>query len=290
MLLQSERARYTNVSCGNKMIRDRNIVIKIVLAFILLLGVGCSSYESKLYKGKVVDEQGSPIQNVSIILCYTGWDWDWSMDGGFPLTMGHPFCSDPVITDQNGNYSVFFAGPPSTFIHARHQYWVQTKGFLAKNNRVVLIHKQQHNKRLAEEGARKKKRKLGETSIEYYCRVLRKQSKIEVVYNGQRVKIVPEFLLSNGRLLFAVVGPYSSVKFLAEEITINKEIIAGNEVIVSDFVVLPKRERCGEKMFFIRSNVPYLPYSLGEMERVRLYVPSARAGFPMRIQNKTDGS
>ncbi len=121
-----------------------------------------------------------------------------------------------------------------------------------------------------------------ESDTEYYCRVIRKQSKFEIFYHGQLIKIVPEVLLSNGKLLFAVVGPYDSIKTLANEIVLRAEV---SEVIASDFIALPERTRCGMKMFFIRSNSTYLPYSLENIEKLLCTIPSLGVSFPMKIRN-----
>lgn len=129
-------------------------------------------------------------------------------------------------------------------------------------------------------------RKVDEHDIDYYCRIIRKQSKIKIVYKDKTIKIVPESLLSNGQLLFAVAGSYALIKDLAKEILISEEIIAGNKILVSDFVVLPENIRCGQKLFFIRSNTSSIQNSVKEIERVHCSIHSAKVGFTMAIRNE----
>ena len=125
---------------GLAVILDQHMaLIRIVAICLMLFMIGCTSYDKKNYEGKVVDEEGKPIEGASVLLCYTGWDWDWSMAGGVPLVMGQPFCSEPVVTDELGKYKVVFAGPPSTTILARRRGWIQTKSVLADSGRVVLV-------------------------------------------------------------------------------------------------------------------------------------------------------
>ncbi len=127
-------------------------------------------------------------------------------------------------------------------------------------------------------------RKVGEDDVDFYCRVTRKQSKLELIYKGDRIKIVPELLLANGQVLFAAAGKYDLIKELAEEILIREEIIAGNKILISDFAILPEDVRCGEKLFFIRSNASIIQNPIKELERVNCSIPSAKVVFPMAVR------
>lgn len=257
----------------------------MLLAFALFFG-GCTSHEMKQYEGKVVDEQGEPVQNVEVRLCYTGWNWDWSMQGGFPLIMGHSFCSKPVTTDQFGSYKVMFAGPPSTTLLARHHDWIQLKSYLAKNNRVVIIRREAENKRRTEQEAKQEKahrqRLLGESDTEYYCRVIRgHSSNIEISYHGRQVKII-QALMSNGHLLFAAKGIYADIKSIAKETSISIDN-AGKQLLSNDFTVLPANILCDKDIYFVEAKSSAYTTDLTSIKKVNITLSKLQVGFSMDV-------
>ena len=156
--------------------------------------------------------------------------------------------------------------------------------YQTEKNVVVL------QKRVNEEKARVEDaspyRKMGENDVDFYCRVIGKQSKIEIIYKGKTIKITPESLLKNGRILFSVEGSYALIRELSKEIVISEEIMVGNKILASDFSVLPESVRCGRKLFFIRSNHFQIQHSAKEMERVYFFIPSEKSGFTMSIRNE----
>ncbi len=265
---------------------------RFILCLFVLVGAGCTSYESKLYEGKAVDEQGAPIQNISIILCYVGWDWDWTMSGGFPLIMGQPFCSDPVVTDQFGNYKVDFGGPPSTIIIARHPDWIQTRSFLAKGNRVVLVRRETYQQRHAREEEQREEafqqRKPGESGFEYYCRVVKNRSnKIELIYHGQRVKFLDNLLIDDGKAIFALTGPYDAVRDIAKELIIGEVGLNGVKPSLDNFVVFPETTNCGNETYFIGSMGDGSGdfYALRNADSTKIEVIGLQAVFAMKVWN-----
>jgi len=258
----------------------------MLLAFALLFGVGCRSYETKQYEGKVVDEHEEPIQNVEVRLCYTGWGWDWSMQGGFPLTMGQPFCSEPVTTDRFGNYKVVFAGPPSTFLRARHHGWIQVKSYLAKNNRVVMIRREEEIRRRTDQEAKQerayRRRIMGEPDTEYYCRVIRGRSRnVKISYRGRQVKII-QTLMSNGHLLFAAKGVYGDIKSIAKEMSISIDN-AGKQLLSDDFTVLPSSILCDKDIYFVEAKSYAHTTDLNSIEEVNVILPELQIGFSMDV-------
>ncbi len=274
-------------------IRNINITFSVLLACLFFLESGCTSYESKVYKGKVVDKQGNPVQNVIVQLCYTGWKWDWNMEGGFPLTMDHPFCSEPVLTGRSGNYKVVFAGPVNTKVFARHKDWIQEQDFIATDNRVVMIRLKEYNRRHAEQAAPKERifsqRRPGEADPEYYCRVVRKRSgKIDLIYKGQRVTLF-QSLLHNGKPLFAVSADYELAESIAEEIRITKPASAGGEVLFADFIALPENTLCADGTFLVQAVNYRNPGSEERSEEVTAHLPGSRAAFPMYIWREEFG-
>lgn len=237
----------------------------------------------------MVDEHGAPIPNVEITLCYLGWGWDWDMSGGFPLVMGKSYCADPVITDQRGNYKVYFSGPPSTFILARHKDWVQRKSFLAKENLVVLISKYIYDNRLAEQEANREKafrqRKPNESGVEYYCRVISKRSsKIDIDYHGHRINLDKTLFVGSGKAIIAVTGPYNVVQSLADDLVIREKGLEAKLHFVDSFVALPQTTRCRGKMYYIETMNYITPTTKPNKDgSVKVEIPSLHAVFTMQI-------
>lgn len=269
-----------------------NKVAKTLVVILFLIGTGCGSYETRIYEGEVVDEEGLPINGVSVTLCYVGWHWDWNMPGGFPLTWDHLYCSDTVTTDQFGNYRIFFSGPPSMIIYARHEGWVQTKSFSTKAPRVVLVRREtEQQRRESREEAREKtfrQRKAGESGIEYYCRVVRKRAdSIELHYHGQRVKIIQALLVESDKTIFAVTGSYNAAQTMASELLIGDIGLNGVQPMLNSFTVLSDKLNCGNNIHLIRS-VHHDSSGLSALyktEKINIEVPSLRAIFSMKIWN-----
>ena len=262
--------------------------MRVVLIYALLTVAGCTSSEPKLYEGKVVDEQGNPVEGVSIILCYVGWGWDWSMAGGFPLVMGKSFCSAPVLTDNSGKYKVAFAGPASTFVVARHKAWTQLESFLADENRVVLIRKDIYDKRIVDHEDRNERayreRRPDESDTDYYCRVVQKRfDKIELNYRGQRIKIVQSLFAVQGKLVFGVIGSYDAVQALADDVLVSGRVPDGSYALIENFEALAEKARCGDSMYFIQSRGNDLLSALENAGSARIEVRSIRAVFAAQV-------
>lgn len=261
-----------------------------VVICVFLVLTGCTSYDPKTYSGEVVDEQDSPIQGVEIILCYTGWDWDWSMAGGFPLSMGIPHCSDAVLTDGQGRYRVEFAGPESTYIIARHKDWRQPRGFQADEGRVVLVRKDAYNQRAASQEAAKerefRRRRSDESGVDYYCRVVRRRSgTVALDYHGQRIEVVQAILADRGNVIVGVTGAYEAVKALSGEVVILGRALQDSRASIDRFDVLPEKDRCADNMYVIRSSGYSDPALLEGGDSVWVEVPSIRASFKAQVWN-----
>ena len=186
----------------------------------------------------------------------------------------------------------FFAGPPSTFIHARHEEWVQTKSFLAKESRVVLVRRDiDHQRRASREEEREKtfrKRRSGESGVEYYCRVIRKRADaIELDYHGERVKVIQALLVESHKATFAVIGKYNTAQAMASELIMGDIGLNGVQTMPENFTVLSDKSNCDNNMYLIRS-VHYDGNDLSTLykaERIDVEVPSLRAIFTMKLWN-----
>ncbi len=152
-----------------------------------------------------------------------------------------------------------------------------------RDNKYALRHEQRLKDTKKREEDALPYRKTGESDVDYYCRIIRKGSKIELFYHGHRIKIVQEVLLGE-QLLFAVVAPYGLVNKIADEFVIKEPIITGNETLVTEFVALPDNVICGKKMYFISSKAYNLPSSLKYLSKVAGKIPSINVGFEFNIQ------
>jgi len=271
---------------------QRECLLRIISICLLLTVSACTSYDSKLYEGKVVDEQGSPIKDVSITLCYLGWDWDWSMPGGFPLVMGKSFCSDTVLTDTFGQYKVVFSGPPSTFILANHKDWMQLKSFLASGSKVELIQKDVYNQRIANQEREKERafrmRRQGESEIDYYCRVIQRRSdKVDLVYLGKRITITQTLLSNQGKVVFGVAGPYDIVQVLSGDIVLFAWPPDGRpRLLVKNFGTLSEKDMCGDSTYFIKSSDSTSPNVFNTASSIKMKIESVRAVFVTKVWNQ----
>ncbi len=263
-----------------------------VISICLLLSVvGCIPRDSTFYEGQVVDEQGNPVQGVSIELCYHGWGWDWSMAGGFPLVMGASYCSDQVITDKFGQYKVVFAGKPSTFVLARHKDWIQLNDVLATDGRVVVARKDLYNQRIERQEREKekgfRKRKQGETVTDYYCRVIQRRSdKVDLMYRGDRITITQSLLANQGKVVFGVSGPYDIIQVLSGDIDLLEQAPDGRpRSLIKNFETLSEQDVCGDNTYFIISSARKSPKFFDTAGSLIMQVESVRAGFRTKVWN-----
>jgi len=293
MLLSVHSYKYQgflNVSCGWRHIALpvatgisllKHIKTLILLVCLFLIVTGCSANESKDYVGDVVDEYGKPISNVQIQVCYTGWKWKES-----GLIMDHLFCSKADLTDESGIYRIKFAAPKSAFLMARKTGWTQTRDFLAENNHVVLARMVDDRKRRLEQTLRKerenRKRNIGESDFEYYCRVIRTRAdKVKLSYHDQQLQIF-QTALNNDGLLLAVKGSYEAVKAMSHDLSVSPDV-DGKRKSVKDFYTLPRKFYCDSDIFFIKSRSYIHPSLFQSVNKVNVRLASVYAAFTMSI-------
>ncbi len=255
----------------------------VALSLFVLLGLGCTANESKVYEGKVVDEVGRPISDVMVRVCYVG--WGWSENGG--VVWDKVYCSEAAVTNESGFYRVKFTAPSSAYLRARKAGWLQAEDFLAKEKRIVLTSTTDYLRRqMAKEEKKERdfrKRKPDESDTDYYCRVIAKRSgRVELIYHGRRVKIL-QILMHDDGLLFAVAGPYDRVQSIADEIIIRETVLSGGKPLVASFVAMPGNITCGSNIYFIHAEAHGVAHFPEYMDKVVASLPSIQAGFPMRI-------
>ncbi|MFW2367777.1 MAG: hypothetical protein ACN4GW_15275, partial [Desulforhopalus sp.] len=169
-------------------------IIKVAFATLFFFaGVGCS-YETLVIRGKVVDESGTALNDVSVWACYSGWG---RSDGH--LVWDKDYCSETVQSDNSGVYVLNFKGPISSRLRARKEGWVQTLDFNTTNPRITLTKSHDYSANLTKELKIRQKiqlRRLPEESeSEYYCRaILTRSRSINLNYQGQILKITTNIL------------------------------------------------------------------------------------------------
>ncbi len=266
----------------------RRVLVALLGAWVAAVAAGCNRYDPTLYQGRVTDRQGVGVADAEVRVCYVGWDFDWRMEGGFPLTMGSSFCSEPVSADRSGRYEVVFAAPDSAILLARKDGWVQVGDFLARDGHVVLERadeaRRAEREQEREAEARFRLRRPGESDTDYYCRVVRKRShKVDVVYQGIRITIVQAALEAEGGLLFAVAGPYGLLERLEQDLVITRSLGGAEGPLAAEFEVLPDTTACDRQMYFIRSVGAVDPSETEGPTSVHVEIPSHRAGFHMEL-------
>jgi len=127
-------------------------------------------------------------------------------------------------------------------------------------------------------------KRVNESDTDYYCRVIGTRAhKPDFVYHRSRIKIVGSAMEGNGRILFAVAGPYDVVKRLERGLIITKPICDAGRPLVGGFKVLPDATVCGKPMYFIQSVDCIEPSTLEKASSVHVEIPSQRVGFAMKI-------
>jgi hypothetical protein len=164
--------------------------------------------------------------------------------------------------------------------------WVQTNDFLAKDNRVVLIKAEEYSRQQLEEKKRRDKeferRRPGESSIAYYCRVVLSRSRsVGVDYFCNPLKITSSVLDDRG-LLFLVQGELDPVQSMSDAIRIGIDM-DGGRLWVNDFTLLPGNAACGDDMFFVKSKSSLSPPGVHSVDKVTVRLARIRAGFTMEV-------
>ena len=253
---------------------------KTYLLLSLIVLTGCI-YKFQSITGKVVDELGNSIPGVMVSACYSG--WGWSVNG---LVWDKRYCSEPVITDVDGVYSIGFRGPDVMGFKIDKEGWVQTKSHRINDSQIVLMRRDKYFKqlaikrKLAEEIFRV--RQPNESNADYYCRVILNDSgKIKLKYKGQRLKIAQTLMSYPDQSLniFSVQGDYKLANDFASEVRLR----VNREEVDSDIHVRKDNTDCPKDIFFLEVR---LPYSTNEFsDAIEILVPSVKALFDMYIWN-----
>lgn len=257
--------------------------IRLACAFLFLVtGVACS-HDPLTITGRVVDESGQPLSDVSVRACYSGWGQG---EAGY-LVWDKDYCSETALTDPDGSYVITFEGPVSSRVHASKDGWVQTRDYNTTHSRIVLSKSADNRSRLSDEAKQAerehRRRRAGESETDYYCRVILPGNQ-EVRLNAPNapLAITPTLLVVDARsdALFAVRGSLAAASAFTEELVIKIH----REVQSSKLSVKPVPSSCAPDVHFIGVHVPGL--DAWPEAGVEFLVPSSNAMFDAHIHGQ----
>jgi len=259
--------------------------IKFAYTFLFLMtGVACS-HDPLTITGKVVDESGKSLSDVSVWACYSGWGWS---EADY-LVWDKDYCSETTQTNQDGLYSIIFKGPVSSRLRARKDGWVQTQSYNTTHSRIVLIKREDYSSRLRAESIRlelKHRQRLpAESDTAYYCRVVLPEiQSVNLNYQNETLSISPAFLKleTENDTLFAIRGSSQAVKAFSSEMVLK----INGETQDSNVLLKPVETSC-------RLDVHFLEVSTSDLNawveaRVEILVPSISAMFEMHTWSQSN--
>jgi hypothetical protein len=253
-------------------------IIKIISEILFLtVCVGCTN-ETLIIKGKVVDESGNSLSDVSVWACYSGWGWG---EAGY-LVWDKDYCSETTQTNPNGLYVITFKGPASSRLRTRKDGWVQAQDFNTTHSIIILTKSEDYSTRLTSEAKlreNKHRQQLPEESeTEYYCRaILSKIRSVNMNYHGEILSITPNFLKYGGHsdALFALRGSSRAANSFSDEAVLKID----GETLNSNVALKSVVTGCEADVNFIGVNIP--SSNLLTDARIEILVPSISAMFEM---------
>jgi hypothetical protein len=264
--------------CAKRTKKIANLVRFICATQFMIVSTACS-YDPLTITGKVVDESGSSLSDVSVRACYSGWGRG---DAGY-LVWDKDFCSETTHTDQEGLYIITFKGPVSSRLMANKDGWVQTQDYNTTHSRIILTKSEDHSSRLRAEGKRRdqeyRQRLPEESETDYYCRVvLPEKQYVNLSYQDETLAITPTLLVNDAQsdALFAVRGSRTSVNTFSDDLVVRID----GEVPESDITFMTDETNCDPDVHFIGVNFPGL--NAWPDAKAEILVPSISAMFEMR--------
>ena len=266
-----------NIGKNNKL--DK--AIKLVCAILFLMIASACSDEPLTISGKVLNESGAPLSDVTVWACYSGWGWGEAE--GY-LVWDKNYCSETTQTNHDGYYVITFKGPTSSKLKARKDGWVQTQDFNTTHSRIILTRVEEHRSTLRAEAKSRdlehRRRRVEESETDYYCRVILPDIQpVNLNYKDDVLSITPVLLGHevNSDALFAVRGLSVGVLKFSNEVVLKINGVAQDR----NFSLMPVEKSCGMDVNFIGVNSP----GLNEWPDtgVEILVPSISAMFDMQI-------
>ncbi len=255
-----------------------NIKFACTLLF-LMTGVACN-HDPLTITGRVVDNSGNSLSDVSVWACYSGWGWG---EADY-LVWDKDYCSETTQTNQEGLYNITFKGPVSSRLRARKDGWVQTQDYNTSHSRIVLTKSADYSSRLRAESMQRelkhRQRLPGESETAYYCRVVLPEiQSVNLSYQDEPLSITPAFLKfdTQSDTLFAIRGSSRAVKAFSSEMVLK----INGETPDSNVVLKSIETSCGPDVHFLEVSTPDL--TAWAEPRVEILVPNISAMFDIHI-------
>ena len=254
-------------------------IIKITCAILfLIIDTGCT-HEPQTITGKVVDESGFALSDVAVKACYSGWGWSQGS-----VVWDKNYCSETVLTSNDGLYVINFEGPVSMRLMAKKEGWIQAQDFNTMDSHVILTKSEDYSARqVAESRMREeafRQRLPNESDTKYYCRVILSRNRpVNLYYNGETLSITPTLLKSydHSKALFALRGSSRIVGLFSNEFMLK----FNGQTLNSNFSRRLVATTCSSDVHILTFNVPSL--SLDAEQQVEIFIPSISAIFDMQI-------
>jgi len=267
---------------NNWKIKKFSTSLKFACTFLFLMtGVACS-HDPLTITGRVVDESGNYLSDVSVRACYSGWGWG---EAGY-LVWDKDYCSETILTNHDGLYIITFKGPVSSRLRAKKVGWVQTQDFNTTHSHIVLTRSEDHSSRLRTEAKQRdqehRQRRAGESETEYYCRVILPENQaVNLNYQDETLAITPTLLenAAKSEALFAVRGSSRAVNTFLDELVIKNN----GEALGNDVSLRLVETSCGLDVQFIGVSIPGL--NAWTNARLEILVPSISAMFDLQIRS-----
>jgi hypothetical protein len=270
---------------NNWKIKKRATNIKFACTFLFLMtGVACS-HDPLTITGKVVNESGNSLSDVSVWVCYSGWGWG---EASY-LVWDKDYCSETTQTNQEGLYNITFKGPISSRLRAKKDGWVQTHDYNTTHSRIILTKSEDYSSRLRAESMQRelkhRQRLPEESETAYYCRVvLPEVQSVNLSYQNEPLSISPAFLKldTQNYALFAIRGSSRAVKAFSCEMILK----INGETPDSNVLLKSVETSCGPDVHFLEVSTPDL--TAWATSRVEILVPSISAMFDMHIWSRSN--
>jgi hypothetical protein len=261
--------------------------ISLTAILFFLLSCAACGYDPLTITGKVVDEEGNALSDVSVWACYSGWGWGKEEEY---LVWDKDTCSETVQTDTQGMYAISFKGPVSSRLRARKDGWVQANDYNTSHSQIVMTRTEDHSARLRDAAKQRDlqraKRAGTETDTDYYCRVVMSGARSVRLHYQDEVMVVSPTLVedeSQTMAMFAVEGSSKAAKAFAKELVLK---VNGETQDIS-FSTYAGGSDCADDLSFVEFKSQGVAAWCDAT--VELLLPSVKAMFDAKIFTCPEG-
>jgi hypothetical protein len=250
----------------------------LFFAVLCLIALPACTRDEQTIEGAVVDESNAPVPGATVTACYSGWGWSNGQ-----LVWDKVFCSDPVVSNNEGKYAIIFKNADFVRLNAKKEGWTQAKDFNSNDVKIILIPTKAHMERVAREAHARdeesRKRLESETDADYYCRVLvPHSSSVNLKYQKQTLTVVTSFLLSDSQpsAIFGVrASPLSANAFASEA-----QLEIHGRKFNTHLSHQTKTKSCAPDFHLIESKLDN--FNMDSVQTLEVYLPSISSMFELQ--------